>query len=91
MRCLQRDDGRPFDRATLKEDEALAELRRYAGTQFDPLVVDAIAAVAESLRRPALAAALSAGTGAARLLHSLAGGRQAAVFLRHEDLHRQAG
>ena len=31
--------------ATLSEREALAELRRCAGTQFDPAVVDAFARV----------------------------------------------
>jgi HD-GYP domain-containing protein (c-di-GMP phosphodiesterase class II) len=35
---------RPYRKA-MSEDEALAELRRCAGTQFDPAVVEALAAV----------------------------------------------
>jgi HD-GYP domain-containing protein (c-di-GMP phosphodiesterase class II) len=43
-------------RAALRPDEALAELRTGAGTQFDPAVVDAVAAeLAEAL--PAVDAA----------------------------------
>jgi HD-GYP domain-containing protein (c-di-GMP phosphodiesterase class II) len=34
---------RPYREATSR-DEALAELRRHAGTQFDPRVVDAVVA-----------------------------------------------
>jgi len=36
--------GRPY-RAARSRDEALAELRRCAGAQFDPVVVDAFAQV----------------------------------------------
>jgi hypothetical protein len=36
---------RPY-RAQMPQDDALAELRRHAGTQFDPAVVDALCAVA---------------------------------------------
>ena len=36
---------RPYRKA-MSEDEALAELQRCAGTQFDPAVVDALVAVA---------------------------------------------
>ena len=36
---------RPYRKA-LSEADALAELRRCAGTQFDPAVVDALVAVA---------------------------------------------
>jgi HD-GYP domain-containing protein (c-di-GMP phosphodiesterase class II) len=35
---------RPY-RAALPEDEARAELRRVAGTQLDPRVVDALLAI----------------------------------------------
>jgi HD-GYP domain-containing protein (c-di-GMP phosphodiesterase class II) len=45
---------RPYRRA-LAEDEALAELRRCAGSQFDPDVVDALIAVLSA--QPALAQA----------------------------------
>jgi HD-GYP domain-containing protein (c-di-GMP phosphodiesterase class II) len=38
-------NDRPY-RARLPREEALAELRRCAGTQFDPRVVDALCAVA---------------------------------------------
>jgi len=37
-------NGRPY-RAARSRDEALAELRRCAGAQFDPVVVDAFAQV----------------------------------------------
>jgi HD-GYP domain-containing protein (c-di-GMP phosphodiesterase class II) len=43
---------RPY-RAAVSHAEALAELRRCAGTQFDPAVVDAFCAV--SAQQPALA------------------------------------
>jgi two-component system, cell cycle response regulator len=46
---------RPYQR-TMSLSEALAELRRYAGTQFDPAVVDAFAA-AVAVCKPALRAA----------------------------------
>ena len=38
---------RPY-RATRSDTEALAELQRCAGTQFDPAVVDAFTRVLES-------------------------------------------
>jgi len=37
--------GRPYRTAQLTLEEALEELRRHAGTQFDPQVVDALVAV----------------------------------------------
>ena len=46
---------RPYQR-TMSAPEALAELHRYAGTQFDPAVVDAFAAAVE-VCKPALRAA----------------------------------
>jgi HD-GYP domain-containing protein (c-di-GMP phosphodiesterase class II) len=45
---------RPY-RAGMPAAEALAELRRCAGTQFDPAVVDAFATVLDQRREPVLA------------------------------------
>jgi HD-GYP domain-containing protein (c-di-GMP phosphodiesterase class II) len=45
MRC-----DRPY-RPGRSAEEAIAELRTYAGTQFDPQVVDALAAAARRLKR----------------------------------------
>ena len=42
---------RPY-RAAVTHDEALAELRRCAGTQFDPRVVDAFIATAQAKPTP---------------------------------------
>lgn len=52
--------GRPY-RSSMGERSALAELRRNAGTQFDPAVVDAFCAELEAmraLRRRAVAVAV---------------------------------
>ncbi len=38
---------RPYQ-GPVPADQALAELRRYAGTQFDPFVVEAMIVVAEA-------------------------------------------
>jgi HD-GYP domain-containing protein (c-di-GMP phosphodiesterase class II) len=48
--------GRPY-RPARSVEAALAELRRFAGTQFDPAVVEALCAVLTE--REALAGALS--------------------------------
>jgi HD-GYP domain-containing protein (c-di-GMP phosphodiesterase class II) len=40
-------------RARLSHEEALAELRRCSGTQFDPLIVDAFEAELEEVDEPA--------------------------------------
>ncbi len=45
--------GRPY-RDALPDDEAIAELRRCAGTQFDPRVVEALIGVPAGSTRPAL-------------------------------------
>jgi len=44
---------RPY-RAALPVEEAIAELRRHSGTQFDPKVVDALLAVLDESPMPAL-------------------------------------
>ncbi len=44
---------RPY-RAALDRDEAIAELRRNSGSQFDPAVIEALVALLEAERRPAL-------------------------------------
>jgi diguanylate cyclase (GGDEF)-like protein len=44
---------RPY-RAALSQEEALAELRRHSGTQFDPKVVEALLAVLDESPMPAL-------------------------------------
>jgi len=41
-------------RAALSLEDAVAELRRHAGTQFDPRVVDALLAVLDESPMPAL-------------------------------------
>jgi diguanylate cyclase (GGDEF)-like protein/putative nucleotidyltransferase with HDIG domain len=46
-------------RARLSHEEALAELRRCSGTQFDPLIVDAFAQELEEADEPALLALAS--------------------------------
>jgi signal transduction histidine kinase/HD-GYP domain-containing protein (c-di-GMP phosphodiesterase class II) len=55
--------GRPY-REPVSDDEALAELRRASGTQFDPVVVEALAAVL-SERRGAEGGTASGGNGVA--------------------------
>jgi HD-GYP domain-containing protein (c-di-GMP phosphodiesterase class II) len=47
-------------RAAMPSEDALAELRACAGTQFDPRIVDAITAVVERETPPQLAAVLAA-------------------------------
>ena len=44
---------RPY-RAALPVEEAIAELRRHSGTQFDPSVVDALLAVLDESPMPVL-------------------------------------
>ena len=44
---------RPY-RAALPVEEAIAELRRHSGTQFDPKVVDALLAILDESPMPAL-------------------------------------
>ena len=44
LRRLRRDDLRPLLPAARSRRDALAELRRCAGTQFDPEVIDALCA-----------------------------------------------
>ncbi len=46
--------SRPYRPIPLTTTEALAELRRYAGIQFDPLVVDAFANTKTAQHEPAL-------------------------------------
>ena len=46
---------RPYQRA-MSSDDALAELRRHAGTQFDPVVIEAFAATISSRSREQVAA-----------------------------------
>ena len=46
---------RPYQRA-MASDDALAELRRHAGTQFDPAVIEAFAATISSRSREQVAA-----------------------------------
>jgi response regulator RpfG family c-di-GMP phosphodiesterase len=45
--------GRRY-RAALADDQAIAELRRCAGTQFDPRVVDALITVGGRSAHPVL-------------------------------------
>jgi two-component system, cell cycle response regulator len=46
---------RPYQQA-MRPEEALAELRRHAGTQFDPAVVDAFASTMSIYARDTIAA-----------------------------------
>jgi HD-GYP domain-containing protein (c-di-GMP phosphodiesterase class II) len=44
LRRIQRNDDRPAYRKARSAREAVAELRRCSGTDFDPEVVEALAA-----------------------------------------------
>jgi HD-GYP domain-containing protein (c-di-GMP phosphodiesterase class II) len=48
-------NDRPY-RPAMSSDQAIAELRRAAGTQFDPRVVEAFVGVLEAEARKSLAA-----------------------------------
>ena len=52
LRRLQRDDHRPLLPQGAPLSSAVGELRRRAGTQFDPAVVDALVALVTEAGRP---------------------------------------
>lgn len=81
---------RPY-RPGRSADEALAEVRRYAGEQFDPRVVDALAAVARDVRRAGKGIAVPRSRRLAALLAALAVCGGGSAYAASEDVRHVVG